>query len=224
MVDGRMKLSRIHAIAGALLALGAAGCPPPPPPVDPLPAVPKPPPEPKCERLDEKCLAKGDTHARIPGVGWVLTPPGGWTYAQESDWTVAEKTGDSQAVLIVATFEPPKEAWQIKKLRLEMLDRFTKRLNITLRNKDVFDVNINKDSVKIGTVELLFWEQDGAKRADRPGGVIVRNGGVLVVAGALDKKEILALGFAPTTDDSGSKAVMDSILTLKKPGTGSTNL
>src|SRR5687767_241600 len=73
------------------LMLGFVGCgaatplPPPAPPPPPPPVVEAPPP--KCEKVEEACVAGAETRARIGQVGWQFAPPASWIYAQGDDLT-----------------------------------------------------------------------------------------------------------------------------------------
>jgi hypothetical protein len=202
-------------MAVALVAALATGCPKPPEVKDPVVPSAEPPPPPKCESLSEKCLAKGDTRARVPGVDWFITPPSGWTYAQESDATVAEKTGDKQAVMLVATFDSSKILAELKKSRIEVIDKLSKKLDVQLAQKNIEVFHLRgrdiPGKVKIGSLEFEAWEQEGAKRNGKPGNVVVITGTI-----EKDKRELVVLAFSPSSDDDSVGAVGDAIQSLKK--------
>src|SRR5689334_3464858 len=80
------------------LAALSAGCPKPPPPPPPPEPVAATPPPPKCESFSEKCIAAGDTRAKITNTALVFTPASGWVYAQQSSATVAQSS-DSGPVI-----------------------------------------------------------------------------------------------------------------------------
>lgn len=209
-MDRIASARRIFAVLGAVLSLAAAGCPKPPPPPPRHPEVLDEPP-PKCEALSERCKAKSHTSARLPGISYAIAPPLDWIYAQESLETVIEKVAGSekQAVFAIATFDQPKQGWEVKKLQLEVLGKLSKKLGVTLSNPNVIDFNMRKTTEKVGDVEMTFHEQPEAKRGGK-------EGYALVVTAAVDKMQLVALAFAPDGDNDASAAEYESIKSLKK--------
>jgi hypothetical protein len=201
-------------IGVSLFAFASACGPAPQPNVTPPPtATAEAPPPPKCESLTEKCAARSSTEARIPGIGLVITPPRGWIYAQEAEATLAEKAGDKQAVLILATFDPPKHPLELKKARVDFIDKLGKKVGVQLANKNIIDVHVSAtlDKLTIGSMELSIWEQVGARRGSTKGNVVV-------VSGTVDKKDLVLFAFAPQGALDDSDALNIAIQSLKKAG------
>lgn len=205
-----MKSTMLQPLGAMLLAFGAGCDPPPKPPETPTIAHTLAPPA-KCESLAENCLGKGDTRARIPKLGWTISPPTGWHYAQESDATVAEKNGGAGAVVVATTFDSPKSPWELKKVRIDAIERLSKRVGVQLAQKNVIDVHLRDvpEKLELEGYKLSIWEQEGAKRE-------LAAGNVVVLVGGIDGRELLVLGFAPKADEADSRALVDAIQSLKK--------
>src|SRR5262249_38313164 len=104
---------------------------PPPPASPPAPAAVVAPPAPKCEKIEEGCVSRAETRARIGNVGWDFAPPEGWTYAQGDDVTTASAKSASLGVAMHDGTGVKNE----RGLRDEVLRRIAGRLGVTLPRK-----------------------------------------------------------------------------------------
>ncbi len=218
---GTFSPARIRAATlGAGIALLVVGCGK----KDPEPEVPtaepdvtsdakppKKPPKPKCEAFSENCLATPDTQAKVAGSGLVFIPPEGWGYAQEADGTMARIEG-APVAMVIATFEPGKDAKEEAKARDAQYEKLIQKLEITLpeKFKKKYTPNWSKpdDTRKSGDMELKLWQGDGAKRAGKPGFVIV-----LLTADPAGKK-VLGVAFNAEGDEKNAEAISKSLETI----------
>lgn len=213
----RMKLTLPQTLGAMLLALATACDPPSKPPEIPKVELPVAAP-PKCESLDENCVSKSDTRARIPNVAWSIAPPSGWHYAQEVTATVAERSPGSGAVLAATSFDSPKLPRDLKKARSAAIERLSQAFHVTLAQNNVVDSHLSgvPDTLKLEGLVFSIWEQEGAKRQPVKGNVV--KGNVVVLVGPADGRELLVLGFAPKVDEQDSQALVEAIQSLKMTG------
>jgi hypothetical protein len=196
-----------------LTACGEPAPPPPETPPPPKPAEPEPPPPPKCEAIKEQCAANKDTRARIPGTDYVFTPPAGWIYAQLEEATIAQ-SGDSGPVMLLASFEPDKDARKLPGQRVELVSSLSEI--VLLEAPKSFTLNKRKTPGRDDYAEqdmagltMSLWERQGAKRGED-------DGPLLILSASLDGRELLGVGFAPKNDKEGSGAILSAIQTLEK--------
>jgi hypothetical protein len=211
-------------LAALLLAAGCGSPQRPPPPVDEVPdAGPEPEaaPPPKCEALDEKCKAKGDTSARIGTAGLTITPISGWTYAQGESVLVAQKSDDG-AAMAVTSYEIPAPA----NAKVEGTNRdaayeaVAKEIGVTLPKKKP---NWKKGDApkEVGTMKLNLWEMEGATRGEKKGLLLV----FASSAPISENKGLVGLGFVPEDDADAEKigealqAAIDSLKPAEAPPT-----
>jgi hypothetical protein len=196
----------------ALSAL-AAGCPKPPPPVViPEPTVQAPPPPPKCEAFSEKCVASGDTRARVTNSILVFSPAIGWIYAQQSSSTVAQTSDQGPAIAFLGIDIDPKDAKKEIAAKDAALAELAKQIGLSpLKRKVPWKKPDDKKAV--GQLKLDLWqlEESGVRGTQK--------GPLLVVTGPTgDGKGVVGLGFVPDDDKSSADvAIMKSIESL---GTG----
>jgi hypothetical protein len=216
-----MKPTLPQSLAAMLLAFASA-CASPPPAEEPKVEEALPPAPPKCESMSERCIARSDTRAAIPQLGWTITPPSGWTYAQQSDLTVAERTKDVGAVLAVTSVEPPKSAsdprntkaaLELKNKRIESIEQLAKKLGVQLAQRNIVDSHIRQDvdTIDVAGNKLSIWEQEGARRS-------AVSGNVVVVVGDVDGRDLVLVAFVPKAGSHDavpdSEAVSNAIQSL----------
>jgi hypothetical protein len=137
-------------VAGFVLVL-AAGCRPPPKSPPPAPAAaepPAPPPAPKCDTLDEGCVAADTTRSRIPTSSWTIAPPSKWKYAHGTEATVAKTDGAGIAFLV----HEPGDKKTAGPKRSAALETVARQLGLTMpKHKVVWPGK----PAKVMTVEAL---------------------------------------------------------------------
>ena len=199
-----------RALATGLLTAGllaACGDPPPPKPPPPPPPAPKPepppPPPPKCEALKEKCKAKADTRAPVPGLELSFTPAEGWIYAKLEEATVVQ-VGDEGAVLVLGSIEPEK-GFKANKQRNDQAQSLAELVLVEPPGKiALYQPNLTRD---IAGLEMKLWERANAKRGED-------TGGMLVIAATVGDRELFGVGFAPKDDQEGTAAILAMLETL----------
>lgn len=170
------------------LVSGCGSAPKPPPPAPPpAPVVaqkPKPkedpfekplPPPPKCESMEEKCVADKATHARVAEAGAVMfVPPNGWTYAQEATVSIAQTSDDGPAIAIAAakTVVPAKGPGPMEHLRDTTLQALAERLGVKLPKQKIAWKKIDK-TLTIGSYSIALYQVEGATRAGKKGPLLV---------------------------------------------------
>lgn len=175
------------------------------PTVDPTPP---PPPPPKCEKLDEKCEAKGGKKARVAGVSLTIEPVVGWVYAQGEKATVAQ-SGTETACLALAGYEAGdgKDAKKFEQARQAELEVLMTEVGITLGKAKV-PWKTPTDKFEVGSLKLQVWEVKDVTRG-------AKKGDLLVVAGPPnDGKALIAVGFVPKDDDQSGGKIVESLQTL----------
>ncbi|SRR6266540_3066325 len=193
-----------------LTALGI-GCmaPPRPPPSAPEPVAAPAllAPVPKCEKLEESCVARSETRARIRQVGWEFAPPEGWTYAQEDELTIAK----GKAAALAMTARDKGDEKKDRAEREELLRRVAEKLGVTLPKKKNF-IRKKPDQIeKVGDLAVDLYQIDGAKRDDQKGPLLV------FTATLPEQKVLLGAGFVTDDDtDNSDRAIMNSIHSIAR--------
>lgn len=202
----RRPLILALALAGTALACGPkkpAKVDPPDtaPTVDPTPP---PPPPPKCEKLEEKCEAKGGKKAKIAGSLLVFEPVPGWVYAQTEKLTIAQ-AGDEDACLGIAGHEVP-DPKKIDAVRQSQLDAIAAELKLTLPKTKVSWKSGEK--YEIGKLTVFRWALEKVSRGAKKGDVLI------VASQPNDGKAFLGVGFVPGDDDKSAEKIVASFDTL----------
>jgi hypothetical protein len=214
-----MSIRASVACAITCLALGASslassGCGSTPEPEAASDVPPPPPPEPKkkkkpkCEAVDENCVATPDTQARVAGSELVFIPPEGWTFAQEKELTRTFDKGGG-AVLAMSSFEPGTEE---AKTREALFEALATSLEISLpeKFKRKYKPNWAKpdDKRASGDTELLLWQAGDAKHGDQKGYLLV------LLAPDPAGRKVMGLAFAPESNEAVAEVIMKSLETL----------
>jgi hypothetical protein len=211
-------MTRLLSRAAASLALAAAVACARPPPAQPTaiveqePEEPEAPPPPPCESIDEGCVAKGDTRARIAGSGgWTLNVPEGWTYAQQESTTIATSKGSA---LALTTYESPGTGKKNQKkdaaLKDQALTALVEELAVEFpkakgKKRVTFPRKID-ERIAVGAIEVALAQLDGPVRKSM-------RGSLLAFSAALPEgKVIVGVGFVPDDDlGNADAAILRSI-------------
>ncbi|MBM4356531.1 MAG: hypothetical protein FJ096_00315 [Deltaproteobacteria bacterium] len=214
-----MKPTLSQSLAATLLAFATACSPPPQPPEEPKVEESPPPP---CESLSERCIARSDTRAKIPGLSWSITPPSGWVYAQQADSTIAQRVKDSGVLLAVTSVDSPgaapdprnsKAVLELKNKRIDNIEKLAKQWGIQLAQRNIVDYHIRQDydSIDVAGIKLSIWEQESARRSNAAGNVVV-------VVGDVDGRDLVLVAFVPKAGShdavGDSEAVSNTLQSL----------
>ena len=206
---------RILRLAAAVATL-AVGCRPhaPPPAVaeaPPAPAAEEPPPPPKCESLEERCVAKEGVRVSIEGAPWTMAAPAGWTYAKVASGLVAVSEGSALAVHARAVADKKKPP------RAEALAAVVEHLRVTFaKRKGKLELPRRADkTIAVGPLKIALYQLDGATRESK-------SGPLLVFATTLPEGPLLVGGgFVPQDDatnaDAAILAAIESLAPEKAP-------
>ena len=212
----RRPLILALALAGSVLACGPKKQPKEADTADTQPtatATTTPPPPPKCEKIDEKCEAKGGTKARIAGIGLNIEPVTGWTYAQTEKATVAQSGAETACFALAGHEADPKDAKKLEQARQASLEVLVAELGITLGKAKVAWKSPG-DKLEVGALKLQVWElKEPVTRGAAKGDLLV------LASQPSDGKALLAVAFVPKDDDQSGAKIMTSIQTLA-PGDG----
>jgi hypothetical protein len=187
--------------------LPPAAPPPPPPPIVEAP------PAPKCEKVEEACVAGAETRARVGQVGWEFAPPASWIYAQGEELTIATSKSGVMGVTVRQAVDAKKERAE----REEALRLLAGKLGVTLPKKKSFITKKPDKKKKVGDVDIEFYQFEGAKLDDRTG--------PLLFFVAKTSKEQVLVGAGFVSDDEGNdadRAIMTAIESLGPTASGTT--
>lgn len=178
--------------------------PQPDPTTEPEPVKPPPP---KCEKLDEKCEAKGGKKATIPNSNLVFEPVTGWVYAQGEKITIAQH-GDEDACIGIAGYEATeaKDQKKIDAARQAELESVAKDLNITLGKAKVTWKSAEKYDK--GKIPMLRWQLEGVTRGAKKGDLLI------IATAPSDGKALFGVAFVPGDDDKSGEKVVESFDTI----------
>jgi hypothetical protein len=194
---------KVSALWTFALSVACRAAPAPPAPASPsAPAAVVAPPAPKCEKIEEGCVSRAETRARIGNVGWDFAPPEGWTYAQGEDVTTASAKSASFGVAMHDGAGVKNE----RGLREEVLRRIAGLLGVTLpRKRELLKRKPDKRE-KVGELEVELYQIDGGIRDGKKGPLL------LFAAKIGQGKTLLGLGFVSDDDKEDSdSAIMKAI-------------
>jgi hypothetical protein len=216
MMDATMTtfaFERYGMLAMALLVTGclqrpAKPAPPPPAPVQVVAPVEQPGPlAPKCERLDEGCVAVQGIKVRIKQSGYAFDPPVGWVFAHEEALGIASTTGGAIAATAHVLDNPKKEAPS----RLLALDLLMARMEVTPPKKKLTWPKKPADILDVGDLKISLWQVEKATRKDVKGDLLV------FWATPSEGQGITGVGFVASDDKTGAdEAILKSIKTMGK--------
>jgi hypothetical protein len=205
---------RIPACVVAAFVVAACSAKPPPAqskptPDPPAPKVEAPAPPPKCEAIDDHCVAKEGARARVVDSGLTFEPPAGWEYAQQKDAAIATSSGASLAMTTHDIGDPHDLRKQLT-LRLAAFDALLKVMGVTPPRARYFWMKAPEMVKTIGALKVTLWQLDGASR-DKS------KGPLLIVAAPLSAtKALIGAAYVPDDDKSGADAaILKAIDTLK---------
>jgi hypothetical protein len=163
------------------------------------------PPPPKCEKVEEACVAAADTRARIAQIGWQFAPPVSWIYAQGEDLTTATNKSAVMGVAVQPVVDVKKERAE----REEALKLVTQKLGLTLPKKKTFLSKKPDQKQKVGSLEADLYQVEGAKRDGHTGPLL------FFVLKASNDQALVGVGFVADDDtDNADQAIMTAIESL----------
>jgi hypothetical protein len=163
------------------------------------------PPPPKCEKVEEACVAGADTRARIGQVGWHFAPPASWIYAQGEELTIATSKSGMMGVTVHLTVDVKKERAE----REAALRLIAGQLGVTLPKKKAFIAKKPDMKQKVGVIDVDFYQLEGAKLDGRKGPLL------FFVAKTSKERVLVGLGFVSDEDtDNTDQAIMTAIESL----------
>jgi hypothetical protein len=181
-----------------------ASAPPPPAPMVEAP------PAPKCDKVEDACVAAAETRARLGQVDWQFAPPVSWIYAQGEDLTIAT---DKKAVMGV-TIHQTVEVKNRRAEREEALRLIARQLGVTIPKKKSFIPKRPEHKQKVGDLDADFYLFEGAKLDDRTGQLL------FFVINASSEQVVVGAGFVSDDDsDNADQAIMTAIQSLQRTGT-----
>jgi hypothetical protein len=196
------------------LIVGFVGChaatplPPSAPPPPPPPMVEAPPP--KCDKVEDACVAAAETRARIGQVGWQFAPPVSWIYAQGQDLTIAT---DKNAVMGIAVHQTV-DVKNRRAEREEALRLVARQLGVTVPKKKSFIPKRPEHKQKVGDLDADFYLVEGARLDDRRGQLL------FFVIKASSEQVVVGAGFVSDDDSNNAdQAIMTAIQSLQPTGT-----
>jgi len=154
-------------------------------------------------------MARPDSRARVPHVALQIAPPEGWTYVQGEAVTTAISKNAAFGLTTHETAEAKKE----RVAREESLELVTDKLGVTMaRKKDVF-WRIPDQKRKVGSVDLVLYQVDGAKREGKKGPLLVFVGKIE------DGRTLVGAGFVADDDtDNADRSILKAIESLGPSG------
>jgi hypothetical protein len=197
-----------------LLVLGCHRSPPPeaPPPPPPVAEEKPPPPSPKCERLDEGCVAKAGSKARLDPSGWSLEPPAEWQYAQGS--LIVAMAHDSILAVTLQEHEPKKNEKISREAAFAVLVR---EMNLEFPKKKLNWPKKPDHIVEAGEFKVSLYQFESMIHAGKKG--------TLLVFSILPKEMegLLGAGFVPDDDSSNAdQSILAAIRSIAKTAAAGT--
>jgi hypothetical protein len=163
------------------------------------------PPPPKCEKVEEACVAGAETRARIAQIGWQFAPPVSWIYAQGEDLTTASNRSAVMAVAVHQVVDVKKERAE----REEALRLVTQKLGLMLPKKKTFIPKKPDQKQKVGSLEADLYQVEGVKREGHIGTVL------FFVLKASTEQALVGVGFVADDDtENADQAIMIAIESL----------
>lgn len=176
-----------------------------------------PPAAPKCESLDEKCVAKSDTVAQVKGAGLEFKPPAKWTYAQQETHSIMQATAEpNSAVLVIGSYAPDKDAKKNDAARDAAFADLLKAIGATLPKSYKVAWKKPEAPMDANGLKMATWLAAGVERANLKD----KKGSMPIVHAPVDATHnMIAIGFVLEEDEKGLEAIQN-VLTSIKPGTG----
>jgi hypothetical protein len=204
-----VKARRALAIGLAALATTCKPAAAPTPPPTPPPAEPpkEAPPPPKCDALEEGCVAKADERAGIAQTSWTIGIPAGWKFAHEAAGTIALAKGAAfatEARAITDKKKPPRDA---------ALASAVQRIAVELpkpKGKPAPWPTKPDKTLTVKSLSLALFQVEGAARE-------AKHGSLLLFATTLPEGQVLVgAGFVADDDaDNADAAILKSIESLE---------
>jgi hypothetical protein len=166
---------KMYGLFGAVLLL--AGCPrrsahrpEPSAPVQAGPAAPEPkPPAPKCEKIEDGCVASEGVKVGVKDSGFTFAPPVGWAFAKEEALSVASTTTAAMAVTAHDLGAAKKEPQS----RLAALDLLAAKMGVALPKKKLVWPKKAHDVLETGGMKISLWQVEKLTRNKAKGVLLV---------------------------------------------------
>ena len=161
------------------------------------------PPPPKCEKLDEGCIAQGGTKARLDHSDWRIEPPANWTYAQGT-MVIASHDGS----VLAATVEPAGPAKLNRAKRDELFANLVSELKITLPKKKFVWPKKADQTLDAGPLKVSLYQLDVTREG--------KKGPLLFFSVTPAEGEgMLGAGFVPDDDSTNAdQAILAAIRSI----------
>jgi hypothetical protein len=151
------------------------------------------PPPPKCEKLEESCVAEPGSKAHLDGSGWTIEPPAQWRYAQGA--LIMAEANESLLAATVQDHDPKKPERARRDTALAVL---VKEMNLQLPKKKLVWPKKPDQVVEAGDYKVSLYQFESISHGEKKGTLLVFS-----VAPA-DEDGLLGAGFVPNDDDSNA--------------------
>jgi hypothetical protein len=210
-VENKMPSTLVRimpAVTAMLLGCTHTGTQPVAPPPSPQVATSAPSdrgPPPKCESLEETCIATADTRASIGQSGWSIVPPSGWRFAHASTTTFASMP---DAVMAITTFDRLDKS----RSRETILRELTEKLGVSIpARKELLPKKPHKRQA-VGSITLSLYQFDRVRRSQQNGVMVV------FTSDLPSSAAVLGLAFVAASDRrQEDRAVVRAIESLSPP-------
>lgn len=168
---------------------------------------------PKCESLDENCVGKADTVAKVKSAGLAFKPPENWLYAQTESYSIMQQgTDPGAAMLVIGSYAPDKDAKKNDAARDAAFADLLKALGATLPKSYKVawkkpEAPLDANGLKMGTWLAADVERSGLKD---------KKGNMPIVHAPVDATHnMIAVGFALGDDEKGMEAIQNVLMSIK---------
>jgi hypothetical protein len=185
-----------------------AGCHPTPPA-----APPPPPPQvggdlkvppPKCETIEEGCVAVAGSKAHLDGPGWTIEPPPQWHYAQGT--LIKAEANESLVTATTLDHDAKKPERARREAALAVL---VKEMNLVLPKKLSWPKKPDQ-IVEAGDYQISLYQFESVARAEKKGTLLIFS------ISPAEEDGLLGAGFVP--DDDGTNADQSILVAIRSIG------
>jgi hypothetical protein len=164
------------------------------------------PPPPKCEKLEESCVAAPGSKAHLEGSGWTIEPPAQWRYAQGT--LIMAEANESLLAATVQDHDPKKSERTRRDAALAVL---VKEMNLQLPKKKLVWPKKPDQVVEAGEYRVSLYQFESVGHAEKKGTLLVFS---VVPA---DADGLLGAGFVPDDDSSNAdQSILSAIRSIGK--------
>jgi hypothetical protein len=161
---------------------------------------------PRCEKLEEGCVANAGIRVYIKQSGYTFEPPVGWGFAQEPTFGIAATKTATMAVTAQDIADPKKEA-QSRQVAAELL---MARMGVTPPKKKLALPKKPADTLDVGALKVALWEVEKATRGTEKGALLV------FWTKLSDTQGIAGAGFVSDTDTAAPESILKAVKTIGK--------